>query len=154
MKVLDIMTRPPQTVPLEMTLAAASRRMKQTGCGALAALDQRGRLAGIITDRDLALAIGNTPQPARLTVGTVMSRPVHVCRPGDDVQVALERMALHKVRRLPVVDTDGDVKGLLSIDDIILWSVPKSAVSLPTLVTALRSLCIASTAAIQQTVER
>jgi predicted transcriptional regulator len=74
-----------------------------------------------------------------------MTHPVHVCRSEDDVTVALDMMAKFKVRRLPVLDASGNVKGLISIDDIILWGVPGSAVTLHDLLAALRSLCVAST---------
>jgi CBS domain-containing protein len=149
MKVQDIMTQPVHTCTISMDLAAASRRMRDTGCGALVVLNQ-GRLAGIITDRDLALSIGKLSDPTRLTVGKVMSYPVHLCRREDDVHTALNTMSLFKVRRLPVISQTGDVEGVISIDDIILWGVPKSAVSLHKLTAALRAICSASTAAVQE----
>lgn len=149
MKVKNIMTQPLQTCTRGMTLAAASRRMKETGCGTLAVLNHHGRLAGIVTDRDLALAVGGIQEPARSTVREVMTHPVHTCQPDDNVHAALDTMAMFKVRRLPVISEAGDAKGMISIDDIILWGVPKSAVSLHTLVAALRSICSASSAAVQ-----
>ena len=86
MKVKQIMTRPPLTCTIGMDLVAASRRMKETGSGTLAVLNRRGRLAGIVTDRDLALAIGDADDPAATTVARVMTHPVHTCRPDDDVR--------------------------------------------------------------------
>jgi CBS domain-containing protein len=68
MQVQDIMTRPPQTCTVDIDLGAASRRLKETGCGVLVVLDHRGRLTGIVTDRDLALAIGDLREPARIRV--------------------------------------------------------------------------------------
>jgi CBS domain-containing protein len=135
-----------------MNLAAASRRMTETGCGALAVLSA-GRLAGIVTDRDLALAIGTVREPARKTVADIMTRRVHTCRPEDDVHTALDTMALFKVRRLPVIAGGGEAEGMISIDDIILWAVPKSAVSLNALLAALRSICSASSAAVREPAE-
>ena len=151
MKVKSIMTQPLQTCTVDMNLSAASRRMKATGCGTLGVLNHRGRLAGIMTDRDLALAIGSIQETGRSTVRQVMTRPVHTCRPEDDVHGALDTMAMYKVRRLPVISEAGDVEGIISIDDIILWGMPKSAVSLHTLVAALRSIGSASLAAVQET---
>ena len=144
MQVHDIMTEPPQTCPRTMHLPDASRRMRDSGCGSLVVLGPRGRIAGIVTDRDLALALGEQRDAKPLTVQRVMSQPVHMCRPDDDVTVALGRMASVHVRRLPVVDTDGDVKGLISIDDIVLWGLQSSGVSMHALIAALRSLCAAS----------
>lgn len=149
MKVKNIMTQPLQTCTIDMNLAAASRRMKETGCGTLAVLNHHGRLAGIVTDRDLALAIGSVSEPTRFTVAKMMTHPVHTCGPDDDVHAALDTMSMFKVRRLPVVSEAGDADGMISIDDIILWGVPKSAVSLRALVAALRSICSASSAAVQ-----
>jgi len=148
MKVKDIMTQPLQTCTIDMNLAAASRRMKETGSGTLAVLNHRGRLAGIVTDRDLALAIGNIRDPALTAVALLMTHPVHTCGPDDDAHAAMDTMSTFKVRRLPVVSEAGDVEGMISIDDIILWGAPKSAVSLRSLVAALRSICSASSAAV------
>jgi CBS domain-containing protein len=153
MKVQNIMTQPAQTCTTEMDLTAASRRMEDTGCGTLAVLNHRGRLAGIVTDRDLALAIGTVGEPARATVAEVMTHRVHTCGPEDDLHVALDTMVRHKVRRLPVIARGGDVEGMLSIDDIILWGVPGHAVSLQALIAALRSICASSTAAARETAE-
>ncbi len=153
MKVKQIMTQPPLTCTIGMDLAAASRRMKETGSGTLAVLNRRGRLAGIVTDRDLALAIGDAGDPAATTVARVMTHPVHTCRPQDDVRAALDTMAMFKLRRLPVITEAGDIEGMISIDDIILWAVPESAVTLHTLVASLRSICSGSTAALHEPAE-
>ena len=152
MKVRDIMTQPVQTCTVDMNLVAASRRMKETGCGTLVVL-KAGRVAGILTDRNLALAIGDHRQPARVTVGTVMTARVHTCHPEDEVHAALETMARFKVRRLPVVTPGGDIEGMISIDDIVLWGVPQSAVSQHALIAALRSISGASSAAVHEPAE-
>ena len=144
MQVHDVMTEPPQTCPRTMRLADASRRMRDSGCGSLVVLGARGRIVGIVTDRDLALALGGHRNAGHLAVDHVMSQPVHMCRPDDDVTVALARMASLRVRRLPVVVEDGDVKGLISIDDIVLWGLQASGVSMHALIAALRSLCATS----------
>jgi len=150
MQVHKIMTEPPQTCPRGMHLADASRRMRASGCGSLIVLGPDGRIAGIVTDRDLALALGEVPDAGHITLDRVMSRHVHTCRPDDDLAMALERMAAHRVRRLPVVDDAGDVKGLVSIDDIVLWGLESSGVSTHGLVVALRALCAASSFAARE----
>src|SRR5688500_2601237 len=103
MQVHEVMTEPPQTCPDTMHLADASRRMRDTGCGSLIVLGRHGRIVGIATDRDVALALGRHRDAGRVTINRVMSRPVHMCRPDDEVSVALEGMARARVRRLPVV---------------------------------------------------
>ena len=143
MQVREIMTEPPQTCPLTTHLVDASRRMRTTGCGSLIVLGSRGRIVGIVTDRDLALALSDARDVRDLTVDKVMSHPVHSCRPDDELSLALDRMTSFRVRRLPVVATDGDVKGLISIDDIVLWGLRSAGVS-RRLVAALRALCATS----------
>lgn len=140
MKVHSIMTRPPQTCRTDSTLAVASRRMKTTGCGMLVVLDSHGALAGVITDRDVALAVGDSDRAPAAAASAVMARPVHTCRPDDDLHAALARMAAARVRRLPVVDAEGNVKGVISIDDIILWGVRRRGIGLHELTGALRAI--------------
>ena len=118
------MTQPPQLCTVDTTLALASQRMSSTGAGTMIVLNRHGRIAGILTDRDLALAVGTLEGAvATATVGSVMTCGAHVCAPDDEVREAVARMARAKVRRLPVVAPDGDVKGLISIDDVLLWGL-------------------------------
>ena len=142
MNARDVMTRPAYTCRLDTTLDEASRFMEENACGTLIVLDGAGRLAGILTDRDLALTIGRTEsRPSDVSVVGAMTRNVHTCSPNDDLSVALERMSDAKVRRLPVVDAGGNVQGMLSIDDIVLWGLGHYGVKKKLLVNALRSIC-------------
>ena len=142
MKVRDIMTRPPQTCRLETTLGVASRRMRSSDCGTLAVLDHRGRISGILTDRDLAMAIGlDERNAAHIPARDAMTKHVHMCAPDEPIKAALERMTDFKVRRLPVVTSDGDLHGMLSVDDIIMWGVERGGVTRSDLVDALRAIC-------------
>jgi signal-transduction protein with cAMP-binding, CBS, and nucleotidyltransferase domain len=144
MKVRDIMTQPPQTCTLSTTLGEASRRMKAAGCGMLVVLDRHARTAGILTDRDLAMAVGDEDRNvAQLHVAEVMSGGVHSCQPHDDLLEVVRRMGALKVRRLPVINQDGDVKGVLSVDDIILWGLAEGEIPADAVIPALRALCAA-----------
>lgn len=72
-----------------------------------------------MTDRDLFIALGTqNRRPADLPVGEIMNQDVSICGPGDDVGQALKTMAKKKSHRLPVVDENGALKGILSIDDM------------------------------------
>ena len=148
MKVHDIMSVPPQTCPATTPLTGASRMMAELGCGTLVVLDEYGALAGIVTDRDLALAIGRFDAQA-VTVDRVMTRIVRVCRQNDDVSVALATMERHKVRRLPVLDHDGTVMGVLSIDDVVLSKSPSGVVTAD-LLRAIRYICSAESARLRK----
>ena len=146
MKVRDIMTQPPETCHAHTNLATASRRMKHSGTGMLVVLDDRSRLEGIVTDRDLALAIGGPSHDAgSQPVEHAMTRRVHTCHADDDLHHALAKMARTHVRRLPVLDSDGDLTGVISIDDVILWGVARGGVTPRELAGALRGISAAHT---------
>jgi CBS domain-containing protein len=73
----------------------------------------------MITDRDICIAVGTRHRPAgEIAVADVMSQDVATCGPTDDVQDAAAIMRLRRVRRLPVVNNEGLVVGLLTLDDI------------------------------------
>jgi CBS domain-containing protein len=117
MLVQDAMSREVRTVAPETTIAEAARIMADADIGALpvAAGD---RLTGIVTDRDIAIravAIGKGPQT---TVGEVMTHDVLYCHEDEDITHVCENMAEMQVRRLPVVDVDKRLVGILSLSDI------------------------------------
>jgi CBS domain-containing protein len=142
MKVHEVMSAPPHTCRAGTDLATASRRMKQTATGMLVVLDGHGRIAGVVTDRDLALAIGANRGDVRdRFVREVMSRRVRSCQEQDDVHEALAIMTRAHIRRLPVLSVDGDLKGVVSVDDLILWAVRHSALSPTEMIGALRRIC-------------
>jgi CBS domain-containing protein len=151
MKVRDIMTQPPQTCRLDTDIATASRRMRDHACGTLVVLDKRGRVAGMVTERHVAVAIADASRPPLyITVAEVMSHKTRTCSPDEEIGTALGTMAELKVRRLPVVNGDGDLKGVLSIDDVILWGVENRAVTAKELLHALRSICTPRNAFVEQ----
>src|SRR5262245_15270845 len=144
MKVREVMTRPACTCSKKTTLDDASRRMEDSGCGTLVVLNRQEAIAGILTDRDIVLALARTNlAPARIAVDDVMTSDVCVCSPDDTISTALERMGSARVRRLPVVDEQGRVEGVVSIDDIVLWGIQRSGVAENELVQALRAICAA-----------
>src|SRR5687767_2624324 len=110
MRVREIMTQPPQTCRRQTDLATASRRMKESATGMLVVLDNRGKAKGVVTDRDLALLIGDANHDvASLPVKKAMSRRLHTCNEDDTLHQALAAMATRHVRRLPVISSDGDL---------------------------------------------
>jgi signal-transduction protein with cAMP-binding, CBS, and nucleotidyltransferase domain len=141
MKVRDIMTEPAQTCHVHTALATASRRMKECATGMLVVLDDRGKATGVVTDRDLALLIGQGgPRGGGLLVKKAMSRRLHTCDENDNLHQAPATMAAKRVRRLPVM-SDGELRAVLSIDDIILWAVGQGGVTPRELASALRNIC-------------
>ena len=81
--------------------------------------EQTRKLVGIVTDRDLALKVVAKALDARTTkVGAVMSRKVVTCRADDAVEKALEAMAEHQLRRIPIVDNDYRIVGIIAQADV------------------------------------
>jgi CBS domain-containing protein len=98
--------------------------MWQYDCGALPVTDSSGRLAGIVTDRDICLALGaRNARPSDLKVVDILRDSVFFYASGDEVGSAVKRMRENRVRYMPVVDVDLRVEGILSITDIALRAV-------------------------------
>jgi CBS domain-containing protein len=121
MKVQDVMMRTPASCTPETNLGTAVEILWNRDCGMLPVVDARQKVIGIVTDRDLCVALGTRNKlPGKVTVGEVARGEVHACRAQDDIRVALQTMAQYKVRRLPVVDREGVLEGILSMDNVIL----------------------------------
>ena len=120
MKVRDFMTKEAVCCGLETNLAAAVELMWNNDCGVLPVIND-GRLAGILTDRDICIALGTRNRPAaELAVKEVATRQVQTCYPEDDVSEAMTAMRRGKVHRLPVVNDEGKLQGILALNDLIL----------------------------------
>jgi CBS domain-containing protein len=129
MLVREAMSRVVSTVGPETTIKEAARLMADADVGALpvAAGD---RLAGMVTDRDIAIravAIGKGPET---TVGEVMTHDVLYCHEDEDLGHISENMAENQVRRLPVVDVDKRLVGIISLADIADARAPEAGQAL------------------------
>lgn len=117
----EVMTRNPVCC-LPTTLAVeAPQLMMRENIGPIPVIDdeQVRTLVGIVTDRDLALKIVAEGRDAKSTkVESVMTRKVVTCRAEDDVQKALDAMAEHQLRRIPVVDKEGKILGIIAQADV------------------------------------
>lgn len=121
MRIEEIMTRDVQSCAPDTNLAAAAKMMWDSDCGALPVLNVEGRVMGMITDRDICMAVATRNKPAsEITAWETVSGKAHTCRMSDEVHTALDTMKRERVRRLPVVDDDGVLQGVVSINDFIL----------------------------------
>lgn len=121
MKVREIMTPLPKACGPETDLAAAAMMMWDGDCGILPIVSEDHKLKGVITDRDICIALGSRHRRAEeMTVQEVSHGALFSCRPEDDVHKALETMGQHQIRRLPVVGLEGNLMGMLSINDLAL----------------------------------
>ena len=121
MLVRDLMKSSPKNCTPKTNLAAVTELLWRGGCGALPVVDSGGKVLGIITDRDICVALGTRDRrPSELVAEQAMSREVAVCRATDEIHAALEIMRARKVRRLPVVNEAGKLEGILCMSDLIL----------------------------------
>ena len=117
-QVSQAMTRGVRTMSPRDTLAGAAQAMKELDVGVIPVCDGE-RLVGVVTDRDIVLrgvAQGLQPDKARLT--EVMSRDPACCYEDDLVTEALDRMRTEQIRRMPVLDRDRHLVGMLSLGDV------------------------------------
>lgn len=115
------MTQKPVTCGPEESLRDATRRMWSHNRGCLPVVDGDGHVIGMLTDRDVTIAA--FIQEATLDVidvASAMTPHARTCRPEDSLAEAHARMRMAKVRRLPVVDDEERLIGLLSIDDLAI----------------------------------
>lgn len=142
MIVRDLMTSPPHTCRPDTNLAAVTQLMWDHDCGLVPVVDDDGRVAGVVTDRDICVASSTRRlSPDRLVASQVMSADVQACLPDDGVNGALAMMKEFQVHRVPVVDALGRLQGILSINDIARAVGKKGAPSAAAVVSTLSGIC-------------
>ena len=120
----DIMTRTPWCCGPETNLAAVTELMWIHDCGVLPVIAE-GHVLGMITDRDVAIALGTRNVTAReITAIEAATAPVIYCRENDDIHAALHLLGEARVRRLPVVNANDELVGMIGINDLILAARP------------------------------
>lgn len=132
MKVRDLMTTDVKTCAEYNTLNTAAQMMWDEDIGCVPVLDKNGGVIGMLTDRDICMSA--YIQGATLTgalVTSAMSKRVFSCRPEDDVAVAEKLMREKQVHRLPVVDAQGRLAGLISLNDIAREAARESELKKP-----------------------
>jgi CBS domain-containing protein len=123
MKVQDVMTSEVKSCRPETNLAETAAIMLENDCGAVPVVNNENKVVGIITDRDIAIAVATKSRLAsEIPVSEVISRKVHSATLDEDLHTALKLMRHEKIRRLPVVNRDGMLLGILSLNDILLRS--------------------------------
>jgi len=117
-KIKEIMTNDPELIDPEASIREAAKRMRDEDIGALP-VGENDRLIGMVTDRDIALrGVAEDRAPETTTVRDVMSEKVYYCFEDEDVEEAARCMAENQVRRLPILDRDKRLTGILSLGDI------------------------------------
>ncbi len=118
MKIVEIMTRDPELIDPNASIREAAKRMKNEDIGALP-IGENDRLIGMVTDRDIAIrAVAEDRAPETTTVRDVMSEKVFYCFEDDDIEEAARCMAENQVRRLPILNRDKRMTGIVALADI------------------------------------
>jgi CBS domain-containing protein len=121
MRVEQLMTRNVETCRTDDHLQRAAQIMWEHDCGVVPVTNGDGatRVVGMLTDRDVCMAAYTRGQRLdQIPVRTAMSRQLFSCRPTDSLAVALKVMQANQVHRLPVVDQDDRIVGILSLADV------------------------------------
>jgi CBS domain-containing protein len=127
MKVKEVMMGTPYFCRSNTNLGSATELLWNANCGFLPVEGSDGKVIGVVTDRDICIALGTRARLAgEVFVGEVMSGKLCSCLPDDDIHVALQTMMEGKVRRLPVIAKDGTLVGVISMDDILFRTEPMS----------------------------
>ena len=119
----EVMTKNPACCLPSNNVSIAAQLMKEENVGSIPVIEstETKKLIGIVTDRDLAmqvLANGNGQNSKTMNVVDVMTHEVVTCRESDDVQKAVDLMAKYQLRRMPVVDHNHKIVGIISQADI------------------------------------
>jgi CBS domain-containing protein len=121
MKVKDVMNPDAKAIWITESLADAAKLMWENDCGILPVIKDGRKVVGMITDRDICMGTAmKDVNPSSISVEQVISGKVYTATPDEDVEQALEMMKAHKVRRLPVLNAEGELAGILSMNDIVL----------------------------------
>ena len=132
MKIQDVMTPHPMWCLPEDTLIQAARMMRELNVGIIPVVQSLTdrRLVGVVTDRDLCLGVVAMDQhPQAVLVQKCMTTNMVACQPDEDILRAADLMEEHQVRRIPVVDQQGILQGMISTADICQRSNLSSAIT-------------------------
>jgi CBS domain-containing protein len=118
--VKQIMTPNAKRCDANTDVATAAKIMWDADCGIVPVVDSDQKVIGVMTDRDICIALATrSTTSGNIRAREVMSREVHTCSENDDVREALRTLKQRRVRRLPVVDRQGRLSGIISLNDLV-----------------------------------
>lgn len=121
MKVKEVMTPDAKTIWITESLADAAKTMWENDCGILPIIKDGRKVVAMITDRDICMATAiRDRNPSSISVEEVMNPTVYAAEAEEEVEQALQTMRDHKIRRLPVLNLEGELEGIVSMNDIVL----------------------------------
>ena len=147
MKVRDIMTRRVDCCTPETDLGTVACLMWRRDCGAVPVIEPRTKqVVGMVTDRDICIGLGTSgKRPDERRVKEIIGERAYTVGADTDVREAMLTMQRHQVRRLPVTNRQGELEGMLSLNDLILHAEnggpTESHVAIPDLMRTVRTIC-------------
>ncbi|MEX0803901.1 MAG: CBS domain-containing protein [Candidatus Binatia bacterium] len=129
MRVAEIMTRDPEVVTSEFVLKDAALKMRELGVGMLP-IRNDDRLVGMLTDRDITIrATAEGRDPTKTQVHEVMTQDMVYCFEDQDVSEAAKLMQEKQIRRLPILNREKRLVGIVSLGDVAVHSGEKNVVA-------------------------
>lgn len=120
MEVKQFMTDHIEALTINETVLTASRLMKKYNIGSIPVIDETSQIIGIITDRDIVIRVFADILPMNTKVNEAMTQPVYTIVETAEVGEAISLMADKQVRRLPVVDANNKLVGMISLGDLAI----------------------------------
>lgn len=119
MHIHEVMTHPVVTCPVDSSADMPARLMWEFDCGVIPLVDADGRLAGIVTDRDLCMAAYTQNRPlTEIRTASAMAKDVVRCHQDDSIETVESLMRDNQIRRLPVVDAESRPVGVFAMNDL------------------------------------
>src|SRR5262245_41672311 len=151
MTVQEIMTKDVGSCDPNTDLGQAAKIMWDADCGIVPVVDGERHVVGVVTDRDICIALATRPTTAGdIRVREVLTGNVQTCSKDDDVRNVLSVLKSRRVRRLPVVDRQNRLVGILSINDLVACTDARGRASVPAdeFLDAMRAICAHTTTAV------
>lgn len=115
----EVMTPSPTACQPQQTTTDAAELMRREDCGLVPVVSEQNKLIGVLTDRDIVLKVVAEGRDARNTaVSEVMSTDLVTCLPHETIETVMEQMATRQIRRIPIVERDGSLVGIVAQADI------------------------------------
>jgi CBS domain-containing protein len=151
MTVKDFVTSDVRSCTGDSDLATAAKIMWDCDCGVVPVVNDEHEVIGMITDRDICIAAATrSASPSDIRVRDVITGKVHRCALEDDIRVPLRTMREQRVRRLPVLDRQDRLVGILSLNDLVTRAENRKGADVPSevLLETLKSICTHSREAV------
>lgn len=123
MKCKDIMTKSVKMCDNTCTAKDAALIMKRVNTGAVPVVDNNDKILGIVTDRDITLhTVAEGKEPSKVKIQDFMTKHVVTIHEDEPIDDAIKKMKENKVRRLPVINDDNQLVGIISLGDVAVLS--------------------------------